>query len=119
MTNTPPDSNTSSLDGTPHENRLRKNISLEGRRTCISLEKPLWDCLGDIARTEKMTPSQLCEVIYKHCHSGSFTSNIRTFILAYYRAVHQLAVKASEQSNVAQPRQHNSGLVEQAIQSLG
>ncbi|MBC8239333.1 MAG: ribbon-helix-helix domain-containing protein [Alphaproteobacteria bacterium] len=88
-------SQTSSDGYGDREGRTRRNIRIGNRRTSIKLEPEMWDALAEIcARTEKNL-NEICTEV--HTASGvndpddipggaNFTSELRVFILDFYRA---------------------------------
>ena len=65
---------------------VSRNVSVDGRRTSLRLEPPMWDALEEIARREKMTIHQLCTQVDARRHESSLTAAIRVFTLSYFRA---------------------------------
>ncbi|MDP6688663.1 MAG: ribbon-helix-helix domain-containing protein [Alphaproteobacteria bacterium] len=78
----------------------RRNIRIGDRRTSIKLEPEMWDALAEIcARTEKNL-NQICTEVHgannanepdEDSGSANFTSELRVFILDFYRANAQQA----------------------------
>jgi predicted DNA-binding ribbon-helix-helix protein len=66
---------------------IRKNISIDDRRTTIVLEQPVWDGLLDICRWEGLSLDALCETIVSERGDASMSSMLRTTLLEYYRAL--------------------------------
>lgn len=66
---------------------IRKNISIDERRTTIVLEPPVWDGLLDICRWEGLSLDALCETIVRHRGPASMSSMLRTTLLEYYRVM--------------------------------
>ncbi|MBT3373767.1 MAG: ribbon-helix-helix domain-containing protein [Rhodospirillaceae bacterium] len=80
----------------------RRNIRIADRRTSIKLEPEMWDALAEIcARTEKNL-NQICTEVHSARYasqasnanepddepgSANFTSELRVFILDFYRAI--------------------------------
>mgnify|MGYP006202390953 CR=1 FL=1 len=63
---------------------IRKNISIDDRRTTIVLEPPVWEGLLDIYRLEGLSLDALCEIIVRRRESASMSSMLRTTLLEYY-----------------------------------
>ncbi len=73
----------------------RRNIRIGDRRTSIKLEPEMWDALVEICdRTEKNL-NQICTEVHSAGNanepdddtgSANFTSELRVFILDFYRA---------------------------------
>ena len=66
---------------------IRKNISIDDRRTTIVLEPPVWDGLLDICRWEGLSLDALCETIVSRRKTASMSSMLRTTLLEYYRVM--------------------------------
>jgi len=66
---------------------VRKNISIDDRRTTIVLEQPVWDGLLDICRWEGLSLDALCEMIVSKRGDASMSSMLRTTLLEYYRVL--------------------------------
>jgi predicted DNA-binding ribbon-helix-helix protein len=62
------------------------------RKTSITLEKPFWEALREIAASEALTPGQLVTRIDQDRQHANLSSAIRLFVLDHYR---RLAVKAA------------------------
>lgn len=72
---------------------IRKNVTIQGHRTSMSLEKAIWSGLEEICEREDVTFNQLCSLIDRSRETTSRTSAVRTFIVNYYR---HLAGKLSD-----------------------
>ena len=66
---------------------IRKNISIDDRRTTIVLEQPIWDGLLDICRWESLSLDALCETVVSKRANASMSSMLRTTLLEYYRVM--------------------------------
>jgi len=64
---------------------ISKNITVDGRRTSIRLERASWEALDDICSAEGVTLHDLCTMIDQRKNGGSRTSAVRSFIVSYYR----------------------------------
>ena len=64
---------------------LCKNVTVNGRRTSMRLEKETWESLADICLREKMTIHKLCSEIDLRRGRYGLSSAVRLFILRYYR----------------------------------
>jgi predicted DNA-binding ribbon-helix-helix protein len=53
--------------------------------TGVSMEKPFWDGLNEIARERELTLSNLLADINKHRRHANFSAVIRLFVLDHYR----------------------------------
>ena len=66
---------------------VRRNVTIQGHRTSMSLESAIWEALEEICERENMTFNQLCSLIERYRESSSRTSAVRTFLVNYYRLV--------------------------------
>jgi predicted DNA-binding ribbon-helix-helix protein len=66
---------------------ISKNVTINGRRTSLRLERASWDAMVDICKCEGMTLHELCSLIEAKREGSSRTSAVRAFIVMYYRAV--------------------------------
>ena len=66
---------------------LRKNITIKGHRTSISLERSIWSGLDEVCDRESMNLNQLFTLIDSLRNGASRTSAVRTFIVNYYRSI--------------------------------
>jgi predicted DNA-binding ribbon-helix-helix protein len=67
--------------------RIRRNVSLSGRRTSVSLEAAIWAALADICKREKILSIDLLSRVHDGHPNASFASSLRLFALAYYRTL--------------------------------
>lgn len=77
---------------------IRKNISIDDRRTTIVLEQPVWDGLLDICRWEGLSLDALCEIIVRRRGASSMSSMLRTTLLEYYRVMAETPRESGEMS---------------------
>jgi len=63
-----------------------RNVTVNGRRTSMRLEREMWEALREICRREDMTVHELCSLIDDRRGLSSLTAATRVFILMYYRA---------------------------------
>ncbi|HIB65510.1 MAG TPA: arylsulfate sulfotransferase [Phycisphaerales bacterium] len=62
--------------------QIKRSITISGHRTSITLERPFWDELKEIACRKKVSVTELVRQIdSRRDASGSLTSAIRVFIL--------------------------------------
>lgn len=80
------------LELVERNSRLKsRNIIVDGRRTSVRLEPAMWEALKDIAAWEQKSANEIISTIARRrMHSGSLTSAIRIFVMAYFRARSQL-----------------------------
>ena len=67
--------------------RLRRNVTLGGRRTSVCLEDHVWEGLGDICRREAIGIDALCTEISLRRVRSSMSSALRVFLLLYFRTL--------------------------------
>jgi predicted DNA-binding ribbon-helix-helix protein len=65
--------------------KVRLNLSIQGRRTSIALEAGVWDCLTEICRREELSLDELCDAIIAESEDISMASAIRISALEYFR----------------------------------
>ncbi len=65
--------------------RVKRNITLDGVRTTLSLETAVWDALTDISVREQLDLDTLCQCIVSKPRSGSRAAALRVFGLDYYK----------------------------------
>lgn len=73
--------------------RLR-NVRVDGRRTSLRLEAPMWDALEEVALREDLSLDELVTRVADG-GGGNLSSALRTFLLGYFRAA------ATEQGHAA------------------
>jgi predicted DNA-binding ribbon-helix-helix protein len=64
----------------------RRTVSIDGRRTSVSLEDAFWSILKDIAQAQGATVSQRVTEIDKSRQGGNLSSAIRLFVLDWVRS---------------------------------
>ena len=64
---------------------LCKNVTVNGRRTNMRLEKETWESLADICLREKMTIHKLCSDLDLRRGRYGLSSAVRLFVLRYYQ----------------------------------
>jgi len=64
---------------------VRRNISINGKRTSISLERTIWAGLEEICSREGVGLNELCSSIDQARHTASRTSTVRSFAVNYFR----------------------------------
>jgi predicted DNA-binding ribbon-helix-helix protein len=69
----------------PMTQKIRLNLSIQGRRTSIALEAGVWDCLTEICRREELSLDELCDEIISESEGISMASAIRICALEYFR----------------------------------
>jgi predicted DNA-binding ribbon-helix-helix protein len=71
-------------------NIAKRSVVLDGHKTSISLETEFWIALREIARLKGKTISALLTETDARRGTGNLSSNVRIFILDWYRQ-HQAA----------------------------
>jgi predicted DNA-binding ribbon-helix-helix protein len=64
---------------------LRRNVTIDGRRTSLRLESAIWHGLEEICRRERIDFQQICNLIEQNRDRASRTSALRIFIVNYFR----------------------------------
>lgn len=64
---------------------VSRNVTVNGRRTSLRLEPEVWECLAEIAAREDTTVNEVVARVDRQRRSGSLTSNVRVFVLSYFR----------------------------------
>jgi predicted DNA-binding ribbon-helix-helix protein len=75
---------------------VKYNIAVAGVKTSISLEEPFWVALKDIAARRQMTVNGLVGEIDSRRRQGKLSSEIRMFVLEFYRSEHTKREKGEE-----------------------
>jgi predicted DNA-binding ribbon-helix-helix protein len=68
---------------------VKHSITIDGRRTSISLEEAFWNSLKEIAHERGETLSQLVTSINVDRQFDNLSSALRVFVLEYYRDQHE------------------------------
>ncbi len=81
---------------------VSKNVTINGRRTSLRLERASWEALDDICKCEKLTLHELCSLVDNTPHGSSRTSAVRAFIVSYFRtlAMDRGALKGGTASSI-------------------
>ena len=64
---------------------ISRNVTVNGHRTSIRLERASWDALDDICSFEGIGVNELCTIIEALRHGSSRTSAVRSFSVTYFR----------------------------------
>ncbi len=64
---------------------VKRSVLIAGRRTSVCLEDAFWASLKDIARVRRISLSALIKAIDSERNSSNLSSNIRLFVLTFYR----------------------------------
>lgn len=86
--------------------QLCKNVSVNGRRTSMRMDKETCSALSDICQRENMTLNALCSLIDERRKEASLTAAVRLFIMIYYRSRLEAFEKEAgiEQKETISPR---------------
>ncbi|MCK4945934.1 MAG: ribbon-helix-helix domain-containing protein [Alphaproteobacteria bacterium] len=63
----------------------KRSVTIAGHRTSVTLEKPFWDSLKEIANARSQSVNALIAEIDRQ-QQGNLSSTLRVFILRYYKA---------------------------------
>ena len=72
----------------------KRSLIIGPRKTSITLEKPFWEALKEIAAAKSLTPGQLVTRIDQDRQHANLSSAIRMFVLAHYRRLAEEAAPA-------------------------
>ncbi len=64
---------------------MSRNVTINGRRTSLRLEPEMWESLNEIAKREGSTVNAVVAKIDRNRGEGGLTSNVRVFVLSYFR----------------------------------
>lgn len=70
----------------PSLSSISRNVTIAGHRTSIRLQTEMWDAIDEICRRERISLHQLCTRIAEGKSARSLTSEVRVFVVSYYRA---------------------------------
>lgn len=73
-------------EGRRSDGRSRRNVTVSGRRTSVSLEMPVWEALAELCRREKATVGALFTRLDALRGDASLASAARVFALEYFRS---------------------------------
>lgn len=73
----------------------------KGKRQAVALEPEIYEGLKEIAKTEKVSITDLCKLISRTHPKDEFASAIRVFVCAYYR---NLAIAIPKEHTNIQPK---------------
>jgi len=74
---------------------VSRNITLNGHRTSLRLERAIWEAVEEICTREATTVHELCTRIDGTRTERTLTAGVRVFVLQYFRAA------ATEQGHAA------------------
>jgi predicted DNA-binding ribbon-helix-helix protein len=65
---------------------IKRSVSISGHRTSISLERPFWDALKEIACTEDVSVNELVRRIDESRDTeGNLSGAVRVYVLAHFK----------------------------------
>lgn len=65
---------------------IKRSVTISSHRTSISLERPFWDGLKEIACSEKISVNELVRRIDATRETdGNLSSAIRVYVLAHFK----------------------------------
>jgi predicted DNA-binding ribbon-helix-helix protein len=80
----------------------QRYIRVDGHRTSVRLEEPLWLALQEIAAEDGLTVNEVCSRVRRFGHDGTFTSALRAYIVDSIRdRVHARRGLASQAASTA------------------
>jgi predicted DNA-binding ribbon-helix-helix protein len=59
----------------------QRYIRVDGHRTSVRLEEPLWQALREIAAEDGLTVNEVCSRVHRFRRDGTFTSALRVYIV--------------------------------------
>jgi predicted DNA-binding ribbon-helix-helix protein len=65
---------------------VKRSFSIGGHRTSISLERPFWSALKEVAARERLPLAKLVGAIDKNRGDSGLSSAVRVWLLTYYQA---------------------------------
>ena len=72
--------------GRANSTLICRNVTMNGRRTSLRLEREMWAALQEIAEREGTSLSDLCGELDRDRRESSLTAGVRVFIVSYFRA---------------------------------
>ncbi|MGD0027273.1 MAG: ribbon-helix-helix domain-containing protein [Xanthobacteraceae bacterium] len=73
---------------------VKRSIVIAGHKTSVTLEDEFWSGLKEIARSRKVTLTDLVAEVDTRRRHGNLSSAIRVFVLNHYRA--RIAASSTE-----------------------
>jgi len=62
-----------------------RNVRVAGRRTSVRLEQGFWEALDEIARRQKTSINEICNMASDHRNGLGLTAALRLYALVYFR----------------------------------
>ena len=66
---------------------VKRSVQIAGHATSVSLERPFWDALGEIAQERGLPVRALIAEVDGSREAGNLSSAIRMFVLAHFREI--------------------------------
>lgn len=70
----------------PVSTLISRNVTLDGHRTSLRLERSIWEAIEEICTREGVDLHQLCARIDNDREERTFTAGVRVFVLQYFRS---------------------------------
>ena len=65
---------------------IKRSVSIAGHRTSISLERPFWDALKEIACSEDVSVNELVRRIDEdRDNEGNLSGAVRVYVLTHFK----------------------------------
>ena len=65
---------------------IKRSVSIAGHRTSISLERPFWDALKEIACSEDISVNELVRRVDENRDSeGNLSGAVRVYVLGHFK----------------------------------
>lgn len=74
------------VDSVSEGGLISRNVTINGRRTSLRLEPEMWESLSEIASREGCSVNDIVAKIDRRRNTGGLTSNVRVFVLGYFRS---------------------------------
>lgn len=73
---------------------IKRSVTIAGHRTSISLERPFWDALKELACTQKISANELVRRIDDERNgAGNLSSAVRVYVLTAFREKASCTIK--------------------------
>jgi predicted DNA-binding ribbon-helix-helix protein len=104
----------SSKEPTMKSSVSKRSIVVAGHKTSVSLEDAFWRALNEIARSRRVTPSELVTLVDVGRKQGNLSSCLRLFVLDFFlnRPRTGGEPKSTKRAENSRPRNSRSRVVE-------
>jgi len=65
---------------------LKRSITVNGRKTSVSLEDEFWDALNEIAARRRQSVGELVSLFVRQNRPANLSSAIRIFVVEHFRS---------------------------------